>query len=235
MDSYQKAKEILKEYKQEQLLAFYDELSKAQQEALIKQINSINFKQIFDLYEASKTDEEIPHNSIQPLDYIDKSSLDKVSYINFLDIGETYIRNGEYAVVTLAGGQGTRLGFKGPKGCFELDIYPKKSLFEILCDRLKEANQNYGTTIPWDIMTSIYNDKETKDFFEQKNYFGYPKNSIKFFMQSELPLIDTDENLMLEEIYRIKEASNGNGDVFEALNKSYLIKDMKNRKNLPVT
>ena len=231
MNSFQKAKDVLKKYNQEHLLYFYDELNNNEKEALINQINTINFEQIFNLFEASKTDEEIPYDAITPLDYVDKSSLSRVDLINYTDIGEIYIKKGELAVVTLAGGQGTRLGFKGPKGCFELDIFPKKSLFEILCDRLKEANSKYNVTISWYIMTSIYNDKETKAFFEQKNYFGYPKEYIKFFMQSELPLIDIDGNLMLEEIYKVKEASNGNGDVFEALSKANLINDMK-KKNI---
>ena len=124
---------------------------------------------------------------------------------------------------------GTRLGYKGPKGTFELDISPKKSLFEILCDDLKEANAKYNVTIPWYIMTSIYNDEDTKKYFESKNYFGYPRNSVFFFRQSQLPLIDINANLILEELYKVKEASNGNGDVFEALDKSKMIKNMKNQ------
>lgn len=126
---------------------------------------------------------------------------------------------------------GTRLGYKGPKGTFMLDITPKKSLFEILCDTLKEANKAYHVVIPWYIMTSNYNDIDTKIYFENNNYFGYPKDSIHFFKQSKLPLIDTSGNLILEETYRIKEASNGNGDVFRALKESFLLEDMK-KKNI---
>ena len=227
MDSFQKAKEILKEYNQEHLLNFYDELDKNERSFLINQICRINFKQIFDLYEASKADEVIPTNFIEPLPYFDKSKLSKKDLNYYSSIGETYIKNGEFAVVTMAGGQGTRLGYKGPKGTFELDIIPKKSLFEILCDNLKKANEKYNVTIPWYIMTSIYNDEDTKKFFKEKNFFGYPQNSIKFFKQSQLPLINTDENLILEEIYKIKEASNGNGDVFEALKINNMIDGMK--------
>ena len=227
MDSFQKAKDILKEYSQEHLLCFYDELNESEQELLVKQICRINFKQIFDLYEASKTDEVIPCNLIEPLPYFDKSLLSSGDLNHYTLVGETYIKNGEFAVVTMAGGQGTRLGYKGPKGTFELDIIPKKSLFEILCDNLKKANAKYNVTIPWYVMTSIYNDEDTKNFFKEKNFFGYPQNSIKFFKQSQLPLINTDGNLILEETYKIKEASNGNGDVFEALKKSDMIEDMK--------
>lgn len=229
MDNFLKAKEILKEYNQEHLLAFYDELDNTQKEFLVEQILRIDFKQIFDLYEASKTDEVIPCNLIEPLPYFDKSRLSYDEQNSYITLGETYIKENSLAVVTMAGGQGTRLGYKGPKGSFELDIVPKKSLFEILCDNLKKANAKYNVTIPWYIMTSIYNDKDTKKFFEEKNFFGYPKDSIKFFTQSQLPLIDITENLILEETYKIKEASNGNGDVFGALKKHGMLQDMKNR------
>ena len=102
----------------------------------------IDFKQIFDLYEASKTDEVIPCNLIEPLPYFDKARLSHDEKNLYLALGETYIKENSLAVVTMAGGQGTRLGYKGPKGTFELDIVPKKSLFEILCDNLKrQANQ----------------------------------------------------------------------------------------------
>ena len=83
MDSFQKAKDILKKYNQEHLLCFYDELNSEEQKALINQINTINFEQIFNLYEASKTDEEIPYSSISPLNYIDKSRLNRTDLINY--------------------------------------------------------------------------------------------------------------------------------------------------------
>lgn len=229
MDNFLKAKEILKEYNQEHLLNFYDELDDDEKKFLVNQILRIDFKQIFDLYEASKTDEVIPCNLIEPLPYFDKSKLSYDEQNSYIALGETYIKENSLAVVTMAGGQGTRLGYKGPKGTFELDIVPKKSLFEILCDNLKKANAKYNVTIPWYIMTSIYNDKATKKFFEDKNFFGYPRDSIKFFTQSQLPLIDITENLILEETYKIKEASNGNGDVFSALKRHGMLQDMENR------
>lgn len=230
VQNLEKAKEILKKYHQEHLLAFYDELNNEEKEFLVNQICNINFEQIFNLYEASKIDEVIPHNLIEPLPYFIKNKLPKEDAVIYKNIGEETIKNGKFAVVTMAGGQGTRLGYKGPKGTFELDIIPKKSLFEILCDMLKEACKKYNVIIPWYIMTSIYNDQATKDFFEEKNYFGYPKEYIKFFKQSQLPLIDINGNLILEELYKIKEASNGNGDVFNSIKTDGILDDIYNKK-----
>lgn len=226
MENYAKAESLLKTYKQEHLLRFYNELDTDEKEALINQICNINFKQIFDLYEASKIDEVISTNLIQPLPYFDKEKLNLKDLNNFTNIGNASIKKGEYAVVTMAGGQGTRLGYKGPKGTFELDIIPKKSLFEITCDSLKRANSTYGITIPWYIMTSVNNDKQTKDFFASKNFFGYPNDAVFFFTQAELPLIDISGNLILEETYKVKEVSNGNGDVFKSMKNSGIVDNM---------
>ena len=231
IQNYEKAKDILVKYKQEHLLNFYDELNNDEKEFLVNQICSIDFQKIFDLYEASKIDEVIPQNLIEPLSYTVKKDLSDEDISYYEKIGKNVILSNKYAVVTLAGGQGTRLGYKGPKGTFELDIKPKKSLFEILCDNLKNIRDKYNVTIPWYIMTSIYNDEATKKFFEEKNFFGYPKDMVFFFKQGELPLIDVSGNLILEELYKVKEASNGNGDVFTSM-KQYNVLDNMKKKNI---
>ncbi len=81
----------------------------------------------------------------------------------------------------MAGGQGTRLGHNGPKGTFDLGLESHKSIFEILCDTLKLAKKQYDVVVPWYIMTSDENNDETVKFFEENNYFDYPKEAIKFF------------------------------------------------------
>lgn len=228
--NYEKAKKILAQYHQEHLLTFYDELDTTQKQQLVNQICDIDFDQIFDLYEASKIDEVVPPSFIEPLSYKVKAQLtaDEIAY--YEAIGTDAILRSKCASVTMAGGQGTRLGYKGPKGTFELDITPKKSLFEIACDHLKETQKRFHVTIPWYIMTSIYNDSATRSFFEEKNFFGYPRDSVFFFKQSQLPLIDISGNLILEEIYKVKEVSNGNGDVFSSMKQERILDDMKKKE-----
>lgn len=230
IEDLKRAKEILKKYNQEHLLNFYDELNDNEKSLLLKQICNINFDKILGLYEASKIDEVIPTKLIEPLPYINKAAISCEDFNNYTKIGDNNITQNKLAVVTMAGGQGTRLGYKGPKGTFELELTPKKSLFEITCDYLKASNKKHNTTIYWYIMTSIYNDSATKDYFEKKNYFGYDKEHIIFFKQSQLPLIDINGNLILEELYKIKEASNGNGDVFASMKKHNIIEHMKENK-----
>lgn len=227
-----KAKEILKNYHQEHLIAFLDELPDSKKNSLINQILNIDFKKIHDLYIDSQKGSDSFNDVITPLPYFIKNNFTDNEIEYYENIGTNSIKNNEFAVVTLAGGQGTRLGHNGPKGTFELDLAPKKkSLFEILNDNLKEIQENLKLTIPWYIMTSTANHKATIKFFEENNYFDYPKEYVHFFSQDNLPITDINGNLLLEEPYKIKEASNGNGNVFEAMNKHGIIDDLK-KKNI---
>ena len=121
-------------------------------------------------------------------------------------------------------------GHNGPKGTYILNVKPKaKSLFELLCDNLKNAKEKYGVVIPWYIMTSRENNNETVEFFEKNNYFNYPKEAVKFFVQGELPMVDTKGKILLNEEGIIKEAADGHGGIFEAMFKNNVVQDMKQK------
>lgn len=228
-DKLSLTKHILKKYNQEHLLTFYDDLSVDQQNMLINQILSINFEQVLTLYKNSFLDD--PKTKISPLNHIEKNLLNKNEIISYQKIGEPIIKNGNFAVVTMAGGQGTRLGYKGPKGTYPLNLKPyRKSLFQIMAEDIKLANTTYSTTIHWFIMTSEENDNQTKSFFSLNNYFGYPKEKITFFKQDKLPLVDLNGKLILQEPYIIKEASNGNGNVFNSMKKNNIIDILNSEK-----
>ena len=228
-DKIKIAKEILKRYNQEHLLYFYNELSEEEKGKLINQILNINFEKIINLYNNSKKNEDISKFNISPLPHIEKDKLTQKELLYYKKIGETIIKANQVAVVTMAGGQGTRLGYKGPKGTYMLNLKPiKKSLFQIIAEDIIKTNNKYEVIIPWFIMTSEENDKQTQDFFEINNFFGYPKEKIKFFKQNKLPLIDINGKLILQEPYLIKEASNGNGNVFKSIDKSNILGIMHN-------
>ena len=148
---------------------------------------------------------------------------------NYYEIGKKVIENNEYAVVTVAGGQGTRLGHNGPKGTYKIStIKGEKSLFEILCETMKEANKKFKAVIPWYIMTSDENNDQTVSFFESNNYFGYDKNKVRFFRQSKMPVVDTNGKLLVDENYKIKEASDGHGGIFNSMLKRNVISELEN-------
>ena len=230
MDKLQDVIEILKEYNQEHIIKLLEKLEGKQKEELIKQIQTIDFHQIMELYNNTQKEVEFKESKIEPLKYLDKEKLTLEQKEEFDSIGEDIVKQGKYAVVTMAGGQGTRLGHPGPKGTFKLDVYGKgKYLFEILIENLKEANTKYNTTIPWYIMTSKENNEETVKFLEKNNYFGYDKKYVTIFTQSELPLVDTEGKLLIGKNLKIKEASDGNGGTYSSLRASGCLADMKQR------
>jgi len=230
MDKIQEVKEQLKKYNQDHIINLLDKLEEGKKQELVEQINQIDFQQIMELYDNTKKGIEIKENKIEAISYLDKEKLTKEQKEEFASLGEEIIANGEYAVVTMAGGQGTRLGHSGPKGTFKLDVYGKgKYLFEILVENLKEAGKKYNTVIPWYIMTSRENNQETMEFLEKNNYFGYPKEKVTLFKQSELPLVDTEGKLLISKEYKVKEASDGNGGTYASLRESGALADMKEK------
>lgn len=224
------AEKLLKENNQTNILNTLNQIDESKKEKLIKQILNLNFEQLKRLYQETKEKPEILDKKLENIKYVDKYKLSEDKKSLYTKIGEDIIKNNKYAVVTMAGGQGTRLGHKGPKGTFKIDVRPEpKFLFQILAENLEAANKKYNVTLPWYIMTSTENNKETVEFFEEHNYFGYPKDHIKFFMQGNLPLLFTNGQLVLDKDYSIKEAADGNGCIYKAMREDKILEDMENR------
>ena len=229
MENYELISNKLKKYNQEQILDYIDKLDDKQKAEIEEQILKLDFDLITKLYEGTKTKQEINQSEIEPINYINKAKLTDSEKEELEAIGADIIKNNQYAIVTMAGGQGTRLGFNGPKGTFKLDIGKKgKYIFEILADTIKKSKEQYGTLPYWYIMTSIQNNDQTIEFFKEHNYFDYPKEKIKFFIQGTLPML-TPEGKMVIEDNKIKTASDGNGGVYLSLKNEKMIEDMKSK------
>ena len=221
-----RVKEILKKYNQEQLLAFYNELDSRQQQKLLEDIDTIDFEKTKSFNEVNISIDST--EVIEPIDRIKKEELSLEQINSLSQIGKDVITSGKYAVVTMAGGQGTRLGHTGPKGTYKLSLKDKdRYIFEIFTDYLKNAYSKYNVYIPWYIMTSVANNDETVEFFENNNYFGYPKDKISFFKQGELPITDLEGKILLEEKGKVLKAADGNGGIFNALASQNIISEMR--------
>lgn len=228
--NYEEAKKKLEKGNQAHLLKFYDKLSKEKQEKLLAQIEKLDLEQIAKLYhEIKEPTEEKKETKVEPIEYVDKTKLSEEQIKEYAKIGNEVLSSGKIAAVTMAGGQGTRLGHKGPKGTFDLGLKSHKTLFEIICDTLKKVQIENGVTIPWYIMTSEENNDITEKFFEEHEYFGYPKEAISFFKQGQYPMLDTNGKILLDENGLIKEAADGHGGVYIAMLKNNVIEDMKKR------
>ena len=190
-------KAILKKYGQDHLLNHYESLDEAHKQKLLNEIKNIDFELINSLYNNTKNEKKNKKEEITPIDFLDKYKLND-DYKRYEKIGQKAIKEGQLAVVTMAGGQGTRLGHDAPKGTYDIGLDSHKSLFELLCDGIKETNKKYGITIPWFIMTSRENNKATIEFFEKHKFFGYQKDkNIFFFIQGELPMVDTEGKILI--------------------------------------
>src|SRR5690606_26193925 len=101
--------------------------------------------------------------------------------------GEEVLRQGKVAAFTVAGGQGTRLGYDAPKGTFNVTPIRQASLFQVFAEKIRFAEREYGVTIPWVLMTSRINDEPTREYFRSNNYFGLREDQFFFAIQGMMP------------------------------------------------
>lgn len=224
-EKFEKVKRILEEQNQEDLLKYNVEFK----DELLDDILKTNFEQLNKLYKKTITKQEKENIKIDPIGCIDKEKLSNEEKEKYEKIGKEIIKKGQFAVVTAAGGQGSRLGHNGPKGTFDFGLQNHKTIFEVLCDGLKKSYKKYNIYVQWYIMTSEQNNTETIEFFEKNNYFNYPKEKIKFFKQGQLPVLSKDGKLLLNKDGLINKAADGHGGIFIAMRKNKIINDMKDK------
>jgi UDP-N-acetylglucosamine pyrophosphorylase len=179
------AMDYCKKHRQEHLVDYMKPVFSQKSDNLAKQIIKTDFVQINTLYSElitnNKSDDNSGEGILLPMRSYDLKTASEKQKDEMTNLGLDAIRHCEVAAITMAGGQGTRLGHPGPKGTFVLGTNPTKSLFEIQCERLLELHSKTEVYIPWLIMTSEENNSATVEFFEQHDYFGYDSSKIKFF------------------------------------------------------
>ncbi|TVR54573.1 MAG: UDPGP type 1 family protein [Puniceicoccaceae bacterium] len=131
--------------------------------------------------------------------------------------GEEALRAGKVAAFTVAGGQGTRLGFAGPKGLYPATPVKEKSLFQVFAEKLRSAERRYGCRLPWLIMTSHLNHEETEAFFRKNRYFGLDAEQVRFFRQGRMPAVDFEGRILLAGRASIALSPDGHGGSLRAL------------------
>ena len=135
-------------------------------------------------------------------------------------LGMAALRQGRVAAFTVAGGQGTRLGFPGPKGTFPVSPLKQKTLFQIFAEKIKAAGLRAGRPLHWFIMTSHANHEETEHFFVTNKYFGLDVSRVHFFRQGRMPAVDFNGKLLLETPATLALSPDGHGGSLRALHRS---------------
>jgi UDP-N-acetylglucosamine/UDP-N-acetylgalactosamine diphosphorylase len=143
--------------------------------------------------------------------------------------GEALLRAGKVAAFTVAGGQGTRLGWRGPKGTYPASCVTGKPLFRVFAEQIAAAEKRYGCAVPWYIMTSPLNDADTHAFFRDNNWFGRNPADTFLFPQGTMPSVTFDGKLMLETPGALAVNPDGHGGALRALHASGALEDMKAR------
>jgi len=224
--------EKLNACKQKRLVKALESLHGASRKKLQKQLEQIDWDELPILvkdYVFNKPVVEIP-SDLAPAPYFSLPPKDKAAeklYEKAMAEGAKLISEGKVAALTVAGGQGTRLGFDGPKGTFPISPVKKKTLFQYFAESLARASAKYGKPIHWFIMTSDLNDRPTKEFFAKNEFFGLSKDQVSFFTQGTMPAIAYDGSLLLASPDSLALAPNGHGGTLLALKKSGCLDLMK--------
>ena len=230
----ERLQELLGARRQAQLLAFFDQLSPSQQRALAAQLGELDWDYLDELTETHvrrKPDLSAPE-PIEPAPYYPVTPANTeadTEYAHARTLGETLIRGGQVAAFTVAGGQGTRLGWDDPKGTFVATPLSRKPLFQLFAEQLRKTGELYGAVVPWYIMTSAANHAVTQDFFEAHDFFGLGRENVTLFPQGMMPSIGLDGKLLLGEKHALALNPDGHGGSLTALAKSGALGDMERR------
>ncbi|MCK4798190.1 MAG: UTP--glucose-1-phosphate uridylyltransferase [Spirochaetes bacterium] len=211
---------------QEHVLYFWDELNNSKKNNLINDLFSINFKKTKKYFNDFLKHKSNHHRIIQPTEYL--SILDRKKNNDIKSIGEESLKSNKIAFLTVAGGQGSRLGYNKPKGCFPITPVKNNSLFQIFAEKIKFYSHYYKNNFYWYIMTSEFNYSSTIIFFEKNKYFGLNKKNVIFFKQAMLPTLTLDGNLILCKKDKLFLNPDGHGGILKALLKIGLLYEMKN-------
>lgn len=216
---------VLKEHNQEHIFEAYKKLDEKGKEKLIVQIEKIDWSIL-----AMAGHEELAQErgKLVPLSALEVPEIEK-NRAKYEQVGLDAIKAGKVGAVLLAGGQGTRLGFDGPKGKYNIGITKEMYIFERLIRNLQDVTDKVGCFVPLYIMTSDKNHNETTAFFEEKDYFGYPKDFVKFFKQEMAPSVDFNGKLFMEAPDSLSLSPNGNGGWFYSMAVTGVLNDVKVR------
>ena len=225
--SLENAKKILEDNDQAHVLRFWHELGESQRSGLMAQVESLDFGSI------ARMQRLLPENQtaavagdITPADVAQPSAREKEDARR---LGEDAIRRGTVGVLLVAGGQGSRLGFEGPKGCYLLSPITNAPLFSIHARKIVALERAYGSRVPFYIMTSQSNDQETKAFFDRHDYFGLSRDRVKFFVQGMWPALSADGKIVLDRKDHVFMSPDGHGGILSALRANGMLDDMETR------
>ena len=217
----------LHQFDQDHVVASWDRLDDVQRRDLLAQIESVDLAGLRALHANRDRPADVSAGAIDPVPTI---AHDDPRAAERRALGESALSRGEVAVLLVAGGQGSRLGFEHPKGMFAIGPVTRKSLFQIHAEKVLALSCRCCKPIPLLLMTSHATHDETVAFFEENAYFGLPRGEVSFFRQGTMPALDlATGRLLMESPGRLFLSPDGHGGTLTALAKSGLLADLARR------
>ncbi len=234
-NEFESIRKKLAQHHQEHLLTFWTQLSPDQRQELLEQVRNLDFDRIDEWVE--QLVKKTPAAPVGPEDFEPAPSYgaephgdaQRRKYRSAIELGDRLIAEGKVAALTVAGGQGTRLGFDGPKGNFPISPIRGKTLFRLFAETLAAVSRRYRTTCPWYVMTSPMNHTQTVEVFRNESHYGLDPQNVFIFQQGTLPNFDFDGRVLLADKCHLAQSPDGHGGCIRALARSGALADMKKR------
>ena len=225
--NYAEAEKMLKSCGQEHVLAYWKKLNKSEQKALLEQVATIEPKNVARCAAALKSGGDVPDSSKGKAAKV--AELKGAALKSAIAVGEKELRAGRVAALLVAGGQGSRLGYDGPKGCYSIGPITGAPLFYFHARKILARMIRYGAPIPFYVMTSEANDAATRLCFEENDYFGLDPKDVFFFTQGMWPGMTPEGKIILDAPGHVFMSPDGHGGLLAALKRSGALDDMKKR------
>lgn len=235
MDNTPNAENIMQTFeaaRQGQVFKYYQALDPTDQAALLAQAATIDLKEVENLVQEhvfGSGESSVPLDGLEPAPYeaLPENGGDAAQWEAAREAGAAAIAAGRVAAFCVAGGQGTRLGYDGPKGTYPVTPVTQKTLFQVFAEKIARSSERFGAPIHWFILTSEINNAATVEAFEAADYFGLPKAQVHFIVQGLVPAVDLEGKIILSEKGRIAMTPDGHGGSLRALVRSGAVDTMR--------
>lgn len=222
---------LLVEHKQPRVLRCLDMLEDRAQEALLREVAALDYADIaarFAAYAAGDAHTEKIFHEAELLSP-GRAACNSAECTRLEGLGRCALQDRRVALYLVAGGQGSRLGFEGPKGCFPVSPLKSKTLFQLFAEQVLALQQRYGVRLPWYILTSQENNRATLDFFKAHGFFGLHPEDVRCIVQQQIPSLGLDGQLLIGKDGLLFKNPNGHGGSLYALQDSGALADMSAR------
>ncbi|MBP3406400.1 MAG: UTP--glucose-1-phosphate uridylyltransferase [Kiritimatiellae bacterium] len=232
--NYSEAKKVLEANGQGYVLDFWGKLGVKARKSLLAQIATIDFTELarcrsmLPAFVCSKAEKPCVKRVAAPT-APKVAELKGKAYASAVTAGAKELSAGRVGVLLVAGGQGSRLGYEGPKGAYPIGPVTDKPLFHFHARKVLAKTLKYGKSVPFYVMTSEANYDATVACFKENGWFGLDRKDIFFFKQGMWPGMTEDGKIILDEPGHVFMSPDGHGGLLAALKNSGALADMKKR------